>query len=201
MLLLLSTILILMTYFCALPLVRVEFNLTKTPTHADQWLTITCLLVFCLTSFHFYTLADGSLLSLYLLLNWTLFTLSYIDSHYYLLSPILLWLHILCCLLIIIYTHSFTLLKGITCLLFFLTCSVINYFFENSLGKGDIKLLSTWALTFPFIHFWSIIMIASSLGLLSVFIKQARKTNNSVSNHIPFVPYLYLGFVCQFLFF
>lgn len=78
-----------------------------------------------------------------------------------------------------------------TSLILFIGLQILNYIFPDSVGGGDILLLTVWGLFLGGEAIIFLLFIASSSGLLFLFISQyiLKKT----IRQLPFVPFLSIG--------
>ncbi|WP_086445309.1 prepilin peptidase [Candidatus Enterococcus lemimoniae] len=78
-----------------------------------------------------------------------------------------------------------------TSLILFIALQILNYIFPDSVGGGDIFLLTVWGLFLGGESIIFLLFIASSSGLLFLFIYQyiLKKT----IRQLPFVPFLSIG--------
>lgn len=85
-----------------------------------------------------------------------------------------------------------------TGLLFFLTVTSFNHFFPESIGYGDILLLTLWSGLLGSLSLIFLLLIASSSGLLFLLL-HTLVTKKKITQ-LPFVPFLSVGLFFVLLF-
>lgn len=145
------------------------------------------------------TIADGDVLIASCILGWILLATAVIDWKTYLLPNLLTLSLFICGLVATLLLDPFALGAHIIgAIIGFLTLRSVTHAYRHfrkrdGLGLGDAKLLGGLGIWVSWEGLPSIILIASLLGLLFAFLKCLRDRTVSLTEPIPFGPFLALG--------
>ncbi|MGX7030817.1 hypothetical protein [Vagococcus zengguangii] len=113
------------------------------------------------------------------------------DIRYQLISPLLL----ICQLVLSVGWLNHSLHKLFLCILCYYFFKLITSFCSKTMfGLGDVKLLLMYYYILPLINFCLLIMIATFLALMYVFLLY-WVTKRPLSQPLPFVPFIYIGLI------
>lgn len=155
------------------------------------------LAIFC----HIYFSATTSALAFFFLVL-LFYTLSVIDTHFLAIPDSLSFLTLALSLTFAVLYFNEPLLACITCLSFIGFATFLRLFVgfltkKETLGEGDLLLFGTIGCTLGAFYGAIAIFLAAVYALIFILIAQILRKNKEMI--IPFVPFLFLGFLSTFM--
>lgn len=111
------------------------------------------------------------------------------DSYYLMISPIIYYASVFFSIIYHLYDYGFQINLTVSQIILIVFLIIIHTFLSDWIGQGDIKLLIWWSCYFSPLEIYSILFIASFVGICyGLIIKHYFKRNI-----LPFIPALVTG--------